>query len=162
MSEAYLLLGGNLGDRTGNLRKAAGMLPGKGIKIIARSSLYETEPWGFKHDIYFLNRVLKIETTLKPVELLERILRIERNMGREKSDNLYSSRIIDIDILFYDDKIIKTDQLIIPHPKIHERMFALVPMAEIDPEYIHPALKKSINTLMDECNDSKQVRKFLF
>ena len=160
MSKAYILLGGNLGDRTGNQRKAAGMLSGKDIKIIARSSLYETEPWGFEHDIYFLNRVLKIDTLLKPVELLERILRIEKNMGREKTDNLYSSRIIDIDILFYDDKIIKTDQLIIPHPKIHERMFALVPMAEIDPEYIHPVLKKSINTLMDECNDNKQVRKF--
>jgi 2-amino-4-hydroxy-6-hydroxymethyldihydropteridine diphosphokinase len=160
MSEAYILLGGNLGNRTGSLKKAIDLIPGKEVKITGRSSIYETEPWGFEHNLYFLNLVLKIETSLKPLELLERIIGIERNMGRDKINTSYSARIIDIDILFYDDIIIKTNKLIIPHPKINERKFVLIPMAEIAPEFIHPVLKKSISRLRDECADKKQVKRF--
>lgn len=161
MPDAYILIGGNLGDIRGNLRNSIERISGEGIKITDMSSIYETEPWGFDHDSDFLNQVIRIETFLEPLELLEKIQKIERDMGRDKSSTSYSARIIDIDILFYENRIIKTDRLIIPHPKIHERMFVLAPMAEIAPEFIHPELKKPISMLKDECIDKKGIRKLI-
>jgi 2-amino-4-hydroxy-6-hydroxymethyldihydropteridine diphosphokinase len=159
MCEAYLLIGSNLGDIGWNLRNAMERMSAEEIKITDRSSVYKTEPWGFNHDSDFLNQVIRIETSLKPLELLEKIQKIERDMGRNKNSASYSARIIDIDILFYGDRIIETDRLTIPHPKIHERMFVLAPMAEIAPDFIHPVLRKPINRLKDECDDRKRIKK---
>lgn len=159
MADVYLLTGGNLGDRIKNLHKAIELISKEVGKITDRSSIYETEPWGFNHGLYFLNQVLKIDSLLDPLELLKEIFNIETILGREKRSSTYSARIIDIDILFYGNKIIKSDKLVIPHPKIHERMFTLTPMAELNPDFIHPELKKTIIQLKNECKDTKWVKK---
>ena len=159
MADVYLLTGGNLGDRIKNLHKAIELISKGAGKITDRSSIYETEPWGFNHELNFLNQVLKIDSLLDPLELLKEIFNIETILGREKRSSTYSARIIDIDILFYGNKIIKSDKLVIPHPKIHERMFTLTPMAELNPDFIHPELKKTIIQLKNECKDTKRVKK---
>lgn len=159
MPDVYLLTGGNLGNRFENLNKAEDLVSKKTGKITGKSSLYETEPWGFRHELNFLNQVLKIDSLLDPFEVLEEIFNIEKTLGREKSSSTYTARIIDIDILFYDDIIIDSNKLIIPHPKIQERMFILTPMAEISPDFIHPVLKKTIIQLKNECSDTKWVKK---
>ncbi len=157
MPEAYILTGGNLGDRKRNLQKATALISEEAGKIISKSSVYETEPWGFSHELNFLNQALEIETTLEPLQLLESLLNIERKTGRDRGGTSYSARVIDIDILFYGDRIVKSGRLIIPHPKIHERMFVLAPMAEIAPQFMHPLLDKSISQLKDMCVDTKRV-----
>ena len=111
--------------------------------VVSVSSVYETEPWGFESDNEFLNMVLCVETDLSPSGLLGRILMIESQLGRIRCENQYSSRNIDIDILLYNNEIVNEAALEIPHPRMHERRFVLVPLAEIAPELIHPVLKKS-------------------
>jgi 2-amino-4-hydroxy-6-hydroxymethyldihydropteridine diphosphokinase len=160
MSVVYLILGTNLGDRIKNLRKATELINKSIGKIIVLSSVYETEPWGFNHKSNFLNQVLKINTSLRPEEILEEIIKIEKLSGRKRSNNKYEARVIDIDILFYDNKVIKSDRLIIPHPKIQERMFVLVPMAELQQDFIHPELQRSIGQLKNDCRDTKWVREY--
>jgi len=162
MPDVYLILGSNLGDRMKNLQKANELISKDIGKIINKSSVYETEPWGFNHSINFLNQVLKIFTSLKPEEVLGVILKIEKLFGRKRNNNIYAARVIDIDILFYNDKVIKSDKLIIPHPKIQERMFVLVPMAELQPDLIHPELQAPISQLKNECTDIKWVREYKF
>lgn len=159
MNVVFLGLGTNLGDRRKNLNDAVAGIEeqiGKAVKI---SSVYETEPWGFKSDSQFLNIVIKVETLRDPVAVLEAILRIELLLGRVRGENQYSSRIIDIDILFYDDQVIDTSELKVPHPKLYERKFVLVPLCEIEPELVHPVLKKTMATLLEECEDGSEVRK---
>lgn len=162
MSDVYLILGSNLGDRIKNLRKAADHISENIGKIINESSVYETEPWGFNHRWNFLNQVLKISTSLSPGEILDEIIKIENLSGRKRSNIKYEARVIDIDILFYNNKVIKSDRLIIPHPKIKERMFVLVPMAELQHDFIHPELQLSMLQLKDECKDTKWVREYRF
>ena len=162
MPDIYLILGSNLGDRMKNLQRATELISKDVGKIINKSSVYETEPWGFNHRLNFLNQVLKIITSLKPEEILEVIIKIEKSFGRKRNNNKYSAREIDIDILFYNNKVIKSDKLIIPHPKIQERMFVLVPMTELEPDLIHPELKVAINQLKNECRDTKWVREYKY
>jgi 2-amino-4-hydroxy-6-hydroxymethyldihydropteridine diphosphokinase len=162
MSDVYLILGSNLGDRMKNLRKATELISKNVGKIINKSSIYETEPWGFNHRINFLNQVLKVITSLKAEEVLEVIIKIEKLSGRKRNNSIYAARVIDIDILFYNNKVIKSDKLIIPHPKIQERMFVLVPMAELQPDLIHPELHVPISQLKNECRDTKWVREYKF
>lgn len=160
MPDIYLILGSNLGDRMKNLRKATELISENVGEIIKKSSVYETEPWGFNHRLNFLNQVLKVITSLKPEEVLKVILKTEKLSGRKRNSNIYEARVIDIDILFYNNNIIKSDKLIIPHPKIQERMFVLVPMAELQPDFIHPELKVPINKLKNECRDTKWVKEY--
>jgi 2-amino-4-hydroxy-6-hydroxymethyldihydropteridine diphosphokinase len=160
MHDVYLILGSNLGDRLKNLQIATELISKDIGKIINRSSVYETEPWGFNHRQNFLNQVLKIITNLKPQEILEVIIKIEKLSGRKRNNDRYTARVIDIDILFYNNKIIKSDKLIIPHPRIQERMFVLVPMAELQPDLIHPELMLSISQLKNKCRDTKWVREY--
>ncbi len=158
MPDVYLILGSNLGDRIENLKKATDHICRDIGKIVARSSIYETEPWGFNHESNFINQILRINTSLKPLEVLEKILKIEKLCGRRIKNKKYAAREMDIDILFYNNEIIKSDKLIIPHPGIRERMFVLVPMAELQPDFIHPLLQKPISYLKEICSDRRWVR----
>ncbi len=158
MPDVYLILGSNLGDRIENLKKATDHICRDIGKIVARSSIYETEPWGFNHESNFINQILRINTSLKPLEVLGKILKIEKLYGRRIKNKKYTAREMDIDILFYNNKIIKSDKLIIPHPCIRERMFVLVPMAELQPDFIHPLLQKPISYLKETCSDRRWVR----
>jgi len=138
----YLSLGSNLGDRLANLRKAIASFPPIIIPLI-QSSVYETEPWGYSEQPVFLNMVVKGETELAPQGLLVFLKQLEVTMGRRETFR-FGPRFIDLDILFYDDLVLDTPDLTIPHPRIEERAFVLVPLAEISPEFYHPTLGKSI------------------
>lgn len=154
-----MLLGSNLGDRQLFLKEADRLLQEQAGRILERSSIYETEPWGFTSKDLFLNQALKIETSLDPYELLKVIKAIETKLGRIRKTQKYSPRCIDIDILFYNDEVYFSDDLVIPHPRLHDRMFTLVPLNEIAPDYLHPILKKTIRKLINDCDDKLAVRK---
>jgi 2-amino-4-hydroxy-6-hydroxymethyldihydropteridine diphosphokinase len=154
--KTHLLLGGNLGDRHANLA-AARKLIGENIgTIVKMSSLYETEPWGKADQPAFLNQALEVATDLNAATLLERILSIEKKLGRLREDK-WSARTIDIDILFFDAKILNTKDLTLPHPHLHERNFVLVPMLEIAPNKQHPIFKKTIEELYEASKDDLEV-----
>jgi 2-amino-4-hydroxy-6-hydroxymethyldihydropteridine diphosphokinase len=159
MNKVFLGLGTNLGDREANLRKAVESIIENIGPVVCSSSVYETEPWGFRTEDLFLNMVTGVETKLKPSGLLGRMLMIEANMGRLRSGKEYSSRVIDLDILLYGEEILDSKSIVIPHPKLHERRFVLVPLCEIAPDLIHPVLKKDIKTLLRECKDKGRVKK---
>ena len=143
----FLGLGSNIGDKEEHIRTALTSL--NNICNVRRTShLYLTEPVGYTEQDWFLNCVVKVETDLDPKKLLSSIKSIERNMGRTKTEKK-GPRIIDIDILFYGDHIIKTKDLVIPHPLMHERLFVLQPMMDINPDFVHPVLKKSIRELYE-------------
>jgi 2-amino-4-hydroxy-6-hydroxymethyldihydropteridine diphosphokinase len=145
---AYLSLGSNQGDRNRNLLTAIALIADKIGIFSAVSLVYETEPWGFESKNKFLNSVVSVETTYSPLELLSITQEIERDMGRNKKDSLvYQDRIIDIDILFYDDWIFKSESLELPHPLLHLRQFVLMPLNEIKPNFVHPVLNKKIKDL---------------
>jgi len=159
MKSVFLGIGTNIGNREENLKQAI-TLTGEHIgNVIMVSSVYETEPWGFTSETSFLNMVAKVETGLTPSGLLGRILMIEAMMGRLREGSGYKSRIIDIDILFFGSRIFGNKVLTIPHPKIQERRFVLVPLSEIAGDMIHPVFNKSIQELLKECKDQSEVKK---
>jgi len=155
---AYLCLGSNLGEREENLCQALTLLSLK-VNLEEVSSIYETEPIGYKEQPLFLNLVCRITTNLPPGELLHLAKDIETKMGRVPSFS-NAPRPIDIDILFYEDKIMETPNLTIPHPRLHDRAFILIPLAEIAPNLIHPKLGKSIAQLAKDVKGRKGVRKY--
>jgi len=158
MATVYLCFGSNLGERRKNLTRALTLLSKK-VKLEKISSIYETEPVGYKEQPLFLNLVCQISTNLSPEKLLHLAKTIENKMGRVPSFP-NSPRPIDIDILFYDDQIINTQDLVIPHPRITERAFVLVPLAEIAPIFVHPQLSKSIAELASAVECHKKVEKW--
>jgi 2-amino-4-hydroxy-6-hydroxymethyldihydropteridine diphosphokinase len=148
MATVYLGLGTNIGTKNRHITTAVELLGERAGTILALSRLYENPPWGFESENEFLNAALIIETTLDPFQLLDATQQIEREMGRTaKTTDVYQDRIIDIDILLYDDVILHTSQLILPHPLMHERRFVIIPLAEIAPSLSHPVLKKTIGEL---------------
>ena len=159
MKPVFLGIGTNLGEREENLGKAIKLIEEHIGNITEESSVYETEPWGFKSETSFFNMVIKVETNLTPSGLLGRILMIEAMMGRLREGQGYKSRIIDIDILFFGSRIFENKILKIPHPRIQERRFVLVPLSEIAGDLIHPVFKKSIQELLQECKDKSKVLK---
>lgn len=157
MNKAYLLIGGNMGNREQNLGRAVKLLKMAG-RVKNLSGLYETAAWGKTDQPSFLNQAVLLATALKARQLLEAVLHIEEQMGRKREEK-YGPRIIDIDILFYDSAIISESGLIIPHPEIQNRRFALEPMNEIAPRLLHPLLKKTVAELLKECPDKLEVHK---
>jgi 2-amino-4-hydroxy-6-hydroxymethyldihydropteridine diphosphokinase len=161
MSIAYLLSGSNQGDRSRNLINAISYINKLAGELIECSPLFESPAWGFDHPTPFLNQALKLKTSLDPEALLQTLLLIEIKCGRVRNNNgQYAARTLDIDILFYDDSIIETEGLEIPHPRVHLRRFALIPLSAIAPQLIHPGLGKSVQDLLLECPDKSIVRKF--
>lgn len=159
MGKVYLLLGGNMGDRESFLTMAEKCIHHEIGAVSGKSSIYETEPWGIDHGHNYLNQVLEIRYSADPQELLKGIQKIENKLGRIRSEHQYADRVIDIDILFYDELIYHDEKLKIPHPGIGKRKFALVPMNEVNPGFRHPVLKKTIQNLLKDCKDLKDVRK---
>jgi 2-amino-4-hydroxy-6-hydroxymethyldihydropteridine diphosphokinase len=157
--QAYLLIGGNIGDRQKYLRDATLMINTVVGEVTRTSSIYETAAWGLEDQSFFLNQVLEVTTSLEPADLLSAILNIEEQMGRKRSIK-FGPRTIDIDILFYNQKVVKSEKLTIPHPEIQNRKFALVPMNEIAPGLIHPVMNKTISELLGACTDPLDVNKF--
>jgi len=155
----YLSLGSNMGDPVENCRKAIEEIKKvKGIKVSLSSSFYETAPVGYKNQANFINAAVRIETELSPMDLLEAIKRMEKDLGRRDTFR-WGPRVIDIDILLYDDTVIESERLRIPHPGMLERAFALIPLAEIGPEAIHPHAGKTIAELAGKYSDSGDIKR---
>lgn len=158
MSTAYLLIGGNLGDRLAYLQQAAVLIGYSCGKIVLSSAIYETAAWGIIHQPAFYNQAIAIQTTMDPEQLMQELLHIEESMGRERVIKM-GPRIIDLDILLIDDKIISTRILTLPHPALQTRRFALVPLCEIAPSLVHPVLHQPISELLTVCEDGSDVQK---
>lgn len=151
MASVYLGLGTNIGNKRKNMVTAAALLAERAGDVLSLSSFYETEPWGFDSENTFLNAALELETSCLPMELLRLTQQIEQEMGRtQKSDGSYHDRIIDIDILLYGNEIIHTEELVVPHPLMQQRLFVMQPLAEIAPSLVHPVLQKSMYELYME------------
>ena len=160
MSKVYLSIGSNKGNRSVLINKAIDEIEKKVGIIISRSSIYQSKSWGFDSNDFY-NLCLLIDTDIMPKSLLINLKKIEKSMGREDIDGSYSDRFIDIDILFYDNIIIDSEDLKIPHPKIEIRKFVLVPMLEIADDYMHPILNKTINELDNDCDDQDTPLKII-
>ena len=158
MNDVFLLLGSNLGDRNLHLQNAVTYIEHDIAPVIKKSSIYETAAWGKTDEPDYLNQVVMLRTVLSPKKLLETTLFIENTLGRQRQEK-WGSRTIDIDILFYDKIIINEANLQIPHPELHKRRFTLEPLAEIEPNLLHPVLNKNILQLKSELKDNLIVKK---
>jgi 2-amino-4-hydroxy-6-hydroxymethyldihydropteridine diphosphokinase len=158
MSTAYLLIGGNLGNRIAYLQQAIGLIQQTCGNIVHSSAIYETAAWGLTEQPSFYNQALALETSLAPEALMQQLLQIEEQMGRKRMVKM-GPRIIDLDILLIDDLVISSGLLTLPHPALPFRRFALLPLCEIAPSLIHPVLHRSISQLLEECTDELDVQK---
>jgi 2-amino-4-hydroxy-6-hydroxymethyldihydropteridine diphosphokinase len=159
MAIAYLSLGSNIGDRAGNIARAIAALWARGVRVTRESSLYETEPVEFLEQAWFLNGAIEVETELSPERLMEGLLEIEREMGRERRVPK-GPRLIDMDILLYGEEVVRKPGLDIPHPRMAERKFVLVPLAEIAGEANHPVSMMTIAEMLEATADRSEVRKW--
>lgn len=157
----FVGLGTNVGDRAPMVDRAIEALDAASdIDVVARASLYETEPVGPVDQPWFLNTVVEIRTTLAPHDLLTQLKEIERDLGRRQHGRRWGPREIDLDLLLYGDSIVETSELVVPHPELPRRRFALAPLAELAPDAVHPGLGRSVERLLRECADEKGVRPF--
>ena len=159
MKEVYLLIGGNIGDRFYFLGEASRLISQKCGPIYRSSAVYETAAWGKEDQPAFLNQVLILHTEMEPAALMALILEIEQQMGRSRRER-NGERNIDIDILYYENVVVELPDLIIPHPRIYMRKFALIPLLELNPSKIDPVHNKSIQELLEACPDSLDVKEF--
>ncbi|MDQ6757403.1 MAG: 2-amino-4-hydroxy-6-hydroxymethyldihydropteridine diphosphokinase [Bacteroidota bacterium] len=159
MNSTCLLIGGNLGNRIENLNTAKAFIKKNIGKIKTASSIYEAAAWGITEQPDFLNQVLFVETEFSADQIMKKILSIENKMGRIRTEK-NAPRIVDIDILFFNNDIINEKGLIIPHPEIQNRKFVLIPLAELSPDLFHPVIKKTVSKLLAECKDELDVKLF--
>ena len=150
-----------MGDKDSLFAQACLHINNRCGRIVAVSSSYESEPWGFKAEEWFLNRLVVVETELDPEEMMRQLLDIEAELGRVRHPESegYTSRTVDLDILYYGSRIVLTDSLTIPHPRLHQRRFALLPMCEVAPQLVHPAFNFTQTELLRRCHDFSEVRK---
>lgn len=158
MNKAYLLIGGNIGDRMKNLENARLLIDDHCGKVIKVSSIYETAAWGNTVQAPFLNQALEIQTKYSAGELMKRILDAESKMGRTRT-NKWEPRTIDIDIIFFNDEVISSKHVIVPHPRLQDRRFVLVPLNELAPRLVHPVLHLAVRELLERCTDTLDVKK---
>jgi len=159
MHQVFLGIGGNIGNKRTNFDKVYTHITNGLGEIVKHSSVYETPPWGFEADERFWNQVLLVETQLAPIEILQKVKEIESKFERKSDNQRYASREMDIDILYYDDLFLETENLIIPHPRIHQRKFVLVPLNEIAPDFKHPLLRFTSMQMLENCKDSSVILK---
>lgn len=160
MNTTYLLLGGNIGDSLLVFQQCEKQISEDIGEVSLKSSCYESEPWGFDHHSKFVNQVLKVSTSLNPIQLLEKCQLIEKQFGRKRNSEVgYQARVIDIDVLFFNDLVFDEKELQIPHPRLHLRKFTLLPFNEINSSFIHPKLNQSIRKLLSVCSDKSEVIK---
>lgn len=152
----YLGIGSNLGDRYANLQNAVNLLS-RSLRLAETSSLYETEPWGYREQPWFLNVVCRAVASVSPEGLLAVCKEVEADVGRTPTFR-YGPRVLDIDILFYGPAVVRGEALEIPHPRLDERAFVLVPLAELAPDWVHPALHKTVSELLTEVKGTEEVR----
>ena len=159
----FILLGSNLGDRQLLIYQACEMIEERCGRIVSKSRLYESEPWGFKSEHWFLNQVVVLDTEMSPDDLMDTLLAIEKELGRDRTTphEGYVSRPMDLDILYWGkDLIVEKQHVIVPHPRLHKRRFTLLPLCDVAPDYVHPILKKTNRQLLDECQDTGIVKTF--
>ncbi|WP_078671372.1 2-amino-4-hydroxy-6-hydroxymethyldihydropteridine diphosphokinase [Chitinophaga eiseniae] len=152
MNTAILLIGGNLGDRVANLQQAVALIGASAGEVLKTSALYQTAPWGSVDQPDYLNQGIEIQTSMDALTLLHTLLDIERRIGRIRQEK-WGARVIDIDLIFFNDEILSLPELKLPHPRMHLRQFVLVPLAEIVPDYLHPVLHKTVRQLQQDCPD---------
>ena len=155
--QVFLQLGSNMGDRVYYLNQAKRYIADEIGSIVSESRVYESAPWGVNNQKHYLNEVIEVNTVDDPYNLLKKILHIEKKIGRVR-ERKWSSRIIDIDIIFYSNVIINEKNLIIPHEYMHERNFVLQPLNDIASDFVHPILKNTVNKIMKECNDKNEIK----
>ena len=159
MNKVFLLIGGNIGDRLQNLHQAITLLSATCGPVIQQSAVYETAAWGKTDQAAFLNQALLLTTLLTPQELITTILSVEEQLGRRRMEK-NGPRVIDIDIIFYNDLVMHEPDLTIPHPQLQNRRFVLVPLVEIAPEFVHPVFHKTLEELLSTCEDELAVEVF--
>ena len=152
MTRSYILFGSNQGDKKALLEQACALINNRCGMLVERSSAYTTEPWGFEAEEWFLNELLVVETELEPDALMDALLKIESELGRVRHPERqgYCSRTVDLDILYYGDQIVQTEKVTIPHPRLHLRKFALMPLCEIIPDFLHPVFHLSQTQLLEK------------
>ncbi|GAA4381769.1 2-amino-4-hydroxy-6-hydroxymethyldihydropteridine diphosphokinase [Hymenobacter koreensis] len=157
---AYLLLGSNLGNRVAVLHRALVALAEQAGKIVSVSPVYETAAWGLEAQPAFLNQAVHISTALAPEALLDICQQVEQEAGREREE-MWGPRTLDVDILLYDDVVLDSPRLVLPHPRLHKRRFALVPLADLAPSLVHPALGQTVQQLLADCPDTLPVEAWM-
>jgi 2-amino-4-hydroxy-6-hydroxymethyldihydropteridine diphosphokinase len=153
----YISVGSNIGDRLQNCRQGITALTRSSkSRVVAQSRIYVTEPVDYEDQDWFINMMIKLETALEPLELLDQIKTIQRAAGRKRDIIKYGPRILDLDIIFFDDLVIDSERLVVPHPRMHQRRFVLRPICDIDPDIMHPLLKKTMQSLLDHLGEDEQ------
>ena len=160
MIRCYLLFGSNQGDQASLLERACIRIQNSCGMLVERSSAYLSEPWGFDAEEWFMNELLVVETELEPDELMDKLMEIETELGRVRHPETkgYCSRTVDLDILYYGDQVIRTEKVTAPHPRLHLRKFALMPLCEIIPDFLHPVFNLSQQELLDRCPDTSTIQ----